>query len=277
MFYEEAVTTHYLHGNLLHEIQSALAILGKTPANVTVEDLAPVDEFHIGGRVATERFLAQLNFSAGSQVLDVGCGLGGAARFAAHRFDIQVSGIDLSREYIETGISLNSWVKLEKTVRLRQGSALSMGFRNGSFDGGYMLHVGMNIADKARLFAEIYRVLRPGTFFGVYDIMRIREGALAFPVPWATGAKTSNLATPATYKNVLRDAGFKVVDENNRRDFALDYFEELRTRAATNGGPPPLGLHTLMKEGTAAKVKNMIDNIRQDYIAPVELILRKDD
>jgi hypothetical protein len=53
----KAVSDNYLHGDLLNAIQASLAKLGKTTANVTVEDLAPVDEFHIGGRLASEHFL----------------------------------------------------------------------------------------------------------------------------------------------------------------------------------------------------------------------------
>ena len=51
---------------------------------------------------------------------------------------------------------------------------------------------------------------------------------------------------------------------------------ELRARAAASGGPPLLGLHVLMGKSTPEKVQNMIENISQDRIAPVELIARKD-
>lgn len=272
---DKAVSEHYLHGDLLKAIQTAIAELGKTVDSVTIEDLAPVDEFHIGGRLATENFLGQFNFSEQDHILDVGCGLGGASRFVANKYHNQVTGIDLTSEYIETGNALCAWVKLDKHITLQQGSALSMPFKDETFDGGYMMHVGMNIEDKAQLFAEIYRVLRPGAAFGVYDIMRNKDGKLAYPVPWATESSTSRLATPGQYKRALGDAGFEVSTENNRRDFALDFFKALRAKTEANGGPAPLGLHILMKESTAVKIKNMIDNISADYIAPVEIISKK--
>jgi len=272
---DEVVSKHYSHGSLLAAIEGALSKLGKTTDSVTIEELAPVDEFHIGGRVATEHFLEQLNFSGQSHVLDVGCGLGGAARFVANRYNHQVTGIDLTQEYIDTGNALCAWVKLDRHITLQQGSALSMPFPDEAFDGGYMLHVGMNIEDKARLFSEIYRVLRPGARFGVYDVMRIQEGELTYPVPWAADKSTSELATPEQYKQALDDAGFAVSAENNRRDFALEFFKQLRAKVEAAGGPPPLGLHTLMQESTSEKIKNMIDNIAANYIAPVELIASK--
>lgn len=275
MLNDKVVSEHYLHGELLNAIQSAIVKLGKTVDSVTVEDLGPVDEFHVGGRLATADFIAQLNFSDRKHILDVGCGLGGAARFVANKYNNRVTGIDLTPEYIETGKVLCKWVKLDKQITLKQGSAVSLPFPDASFDGGYMLHVGMNIEDKTRLFAEIYRVLQSGASFGVYDIMKIKEGEIAFPVPWATDQNTNKLATPDEYRQILNDTGFIVTKENNRRNFALDFFKQLRAKTEANGGPPPLGLHTLMKESTPIKLKNMIDNFAADFVAPVEMIAFK--
>jgi len=275
MSIDDAVSKHYSHGSLLKAIQEAIPKLGKTIESITVEDLAPVDEFHIGGRLATEHFLDQFNFSDSGHILDVGCGLGGAARFVANKYNYQITGIDLTQEYIDTGNVLCAWVKLDKKITLQQGSALSMPFLDETFDGGYMMHVGMNIDDKAQLFNEIYRVLQPGASFGVYDVMQIKDGELKYPVPWATDKGTSKLATPEQYKQALSDAGFMVSKENNRRDFALDFFKQLRAKTEANGGPPPLGLHTLMQASTADKIKNMIDNIADDHIAPVEVFANK--
>ena len=164
---------------------------------------------------------------------------------------------------------------MDKQITLHQGSALSMPFEDEMFDGGYIMHVGMNIEDKSQLFTEIYRVLKPGSSFSVYDIMRNINGELTYPVPWATENSTCELATPDQYKQAMNDAGFEVSGENNRRDFALDFFKQMRAKNETNGGPPPLGLHTLMRESTPLEFKNMIDNIVADYIAPVEIIAQK--
>ncbi len=105
--------------------------------------------------------------------------------------------------------------------------------------------------------------------------MKNKDGELLYPVPWATEQSTSNLATPDEYKHALVNAGFMVSKENNRREFALDFFKKLRVKTETDGGPPPLGLHTLMQESTAVKVNNMIDNITADLVAPVEIIAKK--
>lgn len=269
------VAKHYTHGSLIASIRAGIESLGKTTDSVTVDDLAPVDEFHIGGRKSSEEFLGQLGLASEHHVLDVGCGLGGAARFVASRYRCRVTGIDLTQEYVETGRTLCGWVGLDDRVSLHQGSALAMPFPGGDFDGAYMLHVGMNIEDKAQLCSEVSRVLQSGSPFGIYDVMRTGDGELTYPVPWATTAESSALAEPEQYREALRAAGFAVIAERNRRDFALAFFEQLRAKTSAAGGPPPLGLHILMGKNTPDKVRNMIDNISAGRIAPVELIARK--
>jgi len=269
------VSNHYTQGNLTAAILSGIESLGKTINSVTVDELAPVDEFHIGGRQASEDFLGQLDLSPEKQVLDVGCGLGGAARFVVSRYGSPVTGIDLTPEFVDTGKVLCNWVGLDNSISLHQGSALAMPFADRAFDRAYMLHVGMNIDDKAKLCSEVSRVLRQNALFGIYDVMRVGDGELAYPVPWATTAASSALATPSQYREALQAAGFSVLAERDRRDFALAFFDQLRARTAV-AGPPPLGLHILMGRNTPEKVQNMIQNISSGHIAPVELVARKE-
>ncbi|MDH4188581.1 MAG: class I SAM-dependent methyltransferase [Betaproteobacteria bacterium] len=275
MSIENAISKHYTHGDLLGAIQVAIPKLGKTVDSITVEDLGPVDEFHIGGRLATDHLLQQMKFTDKDHVLDVGCGLGGAARYTAKKTNARVTGIDLTQEYIDTGNALCSWVGLERQVTLEQGSALSMPFEDESFDGAIMLHVGMNIADKKKLFAEVYRVLRPGAVFGAYDIMQIGDGEANYPATWATDRMTSSLATPDQYRQALGAAGFVITAETNRREFGLEFFKQMKAKTEANGGPPPLGLHTLMQATTPAKIKNLVENVSAGLLAPVEMIARK--
>ncbi|MEM7357019.1 MAG: methyltransferase domain-containing protein [Acidobacteriota bacterium] len=266
------VARHYTHGSLLDAIRQGVQQLGKSPETVTIEDLGPVDEFHIGGRPATESFLDQLEIEPEHNVLDVGCGLGGGSRFAAQRYGCRVSGIDLTHEYVATGTELCRWVGLSDRIELEQGDATASERPAQTYDRAYMMHVGMNIADKAALARELHRVTQPGGRVGIYDVMRVGEGELTFPVPWAAEPEGSALASPEDYKAALEAAGFRVTAERNRRDFALDFFAQLRAKTAAASGPPPLGLHILMGSSAPAKLGNMVSNISRNIIAPVELI-----
>ena len=273
MTVDRSITQHYAHGDLENSILEALAVMGKNLEKLTIEDLAPVDEFHIGGRRATAEFLGQLDLKAGMRVLDVGSGLGGPARFAAQAYGCHVTGIDLTPEYVEVANALARRVGLADRVTYVSGSAIAMPFPAASFDAAYMLHVGMNIDDKAKLMGEIRRVLKPGAVFGVYDVMRTGDGELAFPVPWARTAKTSFVVRPSAYRRRLDAAGFDVTHERDRAEFAIDFFRELRARLAAKG-VPPLGLHIVMGKDFQDKTGNMIANLERKMIAPIEIIGR---
>ena len=270
-----SVSAHYAHSNLIAAIQDGVTLMGKTTSTVTVDDLSPVDEFHIGGRKATEELVRQLAPSSTDHVLDIGSGLGGAARFIADRYKCQVTGIDLTPEYVAAGNVLCAWVGLGDRVSLRHADALSIPFPDGTFSAAIMLHVGMNIEDKARLFSEAARVMRPGSRFGVYDVMRTADGELSYPVPWATTRDSNAVAEPEQYRDALATAGFEILSERNRRDFALAYFKQLQSRASAATGPGPLGLHTLMGERRQDQVRNMIESISIGRIAPFEFVARK--
>ena len=272
---ENVVSEHYKHSQLLELIENGLKEIGKSKDSATVEDLAPVDEFHIGGRAATEHLMKQLAFNQSDKILDVGCGLGGASRFIAKTYQNSVTGIDLTDDYVTVGNTLSAWVGLNDSVSLHQGSALNMPFKEASFDGAYMLHVGMNIEDKDTLFSQISRVLKSRSKLGVYDIMRTFEGTLSYPVPWASDDSFSFLAQSEEYSALLENAGFKIECINNRKDFALGFFKQLKEKTEANNGPPPLGLHLLMESTTPVKIKNVIENMVNGLISPVEIVAQK--
>jgi ubiquinone/menaquinone biosynthesis C-methylase UbiE len=270
---EQAVARHYAHGFLEESILNALVAAGKDVNRLSPKDLAPVDEFHIGGRLATIAFAEQFGLKQGMRLLDIGCGLGGAARYFASEHACQVTGIDLSDEYVAVANALAARAGLDQQVSCQRCSALALPFASGSIDGAYMFHVGMNIEDKARLFAEVRRVLTPSGVFGIYDVMRIAEGDLSYPVPWASSPEESFVAEAAAYRRRLVAAGFDVLKERNRRDFALEVFAQMGARGAA-GATAPLGLHIVMGASAGQKVKNMSADIASGLIAPIEMICR---
>lgn len=268
------VAAHYSGDRLLEKIAAGIDRLGLAPGSFGPEELAPVDEFHIGGLPATENLVAQMGISPGDAVLDLGCGIGGPARYIAKRTGARVTGLDLTESFVRTGNVLSDWCGLAHQVTLEQGNALELPFEADSFAAAYMMHVGMNIADKAGLAAEVARVLNPGGTFAIYDVMQVGEGAIAFPVPWASTPSISALGSPGVYRGALEAAGFLKLAEADRTEVALAFFETMRAAMAAADDVPPLGLHLLMGEDQDAKVANMIENVRSGLIAPVEMIAR---
>ncbi|OWU69525.1 class I SAM-dependent methyltransferase [Marinibacterium profundimaris] len=269
----EDVAQHYHSGHLLKRISDGCAALDLTPP-IPHDALAPVDEFHIGGRLATAPFVQSLNLSPESRVVDLGCGLGGPARFVASVTGAHVTGVDLTAEFVETGRHLTEWTGLSDRVRLVEGSVLDLPLDTGSMDAAYMIHVGMNIADKTGLAREAKRVLKPGGIFAIYDVMQVGEGQMDYPAPWASSSDLSALASPQTYEAALKSVGFEVTDRIDRTAFAKQFFADLAAAQSRADGPPPLGLHLVMGEDTALKVRHMIQNIERGLIAPIELHAR---
>lgn len=269
---EDRVARHYAQGDLEQTILDALVASGKDLDHLTPDDLTPVDEFHTGGREATAGFAEQAGFAKGQHLLDIGCGIGGPSRFFARERGCCVTGIDLTEDYVRTAEALSRRVGLDGQVSYRQASAVALPFADATFDGAYMIHVGMNVADKATLFAGVRRVLKQGGTFALFDIMKTGDGELGYPVPWAASRDTSFVASPAEYRRGLETAGFAIVQERNRRAFATRFFAEATARAAAAGGPPPLGTHILMRDDAARKIANVVANIENGLIAPTELI-----
>ena len=147
-----------------------------------------------------------------------------------------------------------------------------MPFEAASFDAATQLHVGMNVADKGALFAEVRRVLRPGATLAVYDLLKTGEGTIDYPVPWASAASTSALGDLDAYENAMSAAGFDVVTIEDRRDFALGFFAEMKARAEARGGPPPIGVHLIFGRAAPEKLTNMVRAIGSGTIAPTEIV-----
>jgi SAM-dependent methyltransferase len=222
----DLVTRHYGIGGLAETVLSALQAHGVDTENLTAEDLAPVDELHAGGSAATQEVLRRLQLSPGQRLLDVGSGIGGPARLAAATLPVQVTGIDLTPEFVEAARDLTRQAGLDDRVTFQLGSGARMPFDEDSFDAAMMIHVGMNVDDKASLFADVRRVLRPGGRFVVFDQMRLAEGALDYPLPWADDEQSSFVETPDEYASHLSAAGFTV---------------EATEDLTASSGPPPRG------------------------------------
>ena len=270
---EQTVASHYTHGSLLQAILDALKGMGKDVEHLSPADLSAADEFHLGWRAATAELAKDLGLARGMHVLDVGSGIGGPARFFAEAHGCRATGIDLTEEFVRVATELTRRCGLSELISFRQASALDLPFGAAAFDAATLIHVGMNIQDKAGLFRNVRRVLKPGALFCVYEVMQVEAGELPYPMPWAQTIETSFVATPETYRTLLTAAGFKVEREENRRDFARKLAAEMREKAAIQGAPP-LGLHTLIGPAWRDRLANVMATLERGTIAPIEMIAR---
>lgn len=191
-------------------ILDALAAAGKDIAALTIDDLAPADQFHGGGKAATERLARLASLGPGLRVLDVGGGLGGPARTLAALFGCEVTVVDLTESYVRAGEALTRRLGLEHRVSHRVGDALDLEGAGPAFDVVWTQNSGMNIADKEALYASIARVLRPGGLLALQEPMAGPVQPPVFPVMWARDASMSFLRPPDEMRAVTEAAGFRV-------------------------------------------------------------------
>ena len=271
---EEKVAEHYTRGKLEEAILAAAKAAGKDAAQLTASDLAAVDEFHVGGLETTQMLARGMGLRADMTLLDVGCGIGGPARYFAGVQNCLVTGIDLTDAFVNTAESLTRLVKLDARANFRLASALDMPFAAETFDGAYMIHVGMNLADKEGVFREVGRVLKSGARFTIFDLMRGREGTLRFPLPWSTSEETSFVVDAEQYRKALEAAGFAVEKEQSHRAFAIEFTQRTASRLVASG-PQALGLHVLMGEKTPMMLKNVLEGMVEGIFDVIEMTGRK--
>ena len=257
------ILAHYTNGNdLLDSIHSGLKSSGKSLHSITTVDLAAVDEFHIRGRKATLELAEAMDLTSDSLVLDIGCGIGGPARTVAETYGSRVIGIDLSQTFCSTAEELAAWTSLNHLVAFRQSDASELPFEDSYFNAAFTIHVGMNIADKSKMYTEAHRVLMPGGIFAIYDVLKGDGGDVYFPVPWAPDESVSFLATPDEMRQLLTEAGFRIIDEKDSSQEGYEWFVSA-LRRIEESGLPPLSLRTLLGEEFPVMMKNIARSLEE--------------
>ena len=218
---DSPVATHYGRPGIVEAIDAALAAADKSPDDIRIEDLAPVDNFHLRGLEAT-RELAQLARAAGTdEVLDIDGGIGGPTRMLAATFGCRVTVLDLRPEFCRAGEELTRRMGLDDRVKFRLGDALQPPFPAASFDLVWTQHSSMNMPDKPALYAAARRLLRQGGRLAVHEITVRIEVAVgvgpcarhAIDQPIAGGIAARRVSGQAVPADVSLDGGLAVTEQ----------------------------------------------------------------
>ena len=286
---KQTIKKHYQQADLGANIRNAFNRTGREIKDYT--DTESFDEFHIRGREATRELARLADLQKGMRVLDLGCGVGGPARMLAVEFGCVVTGIDLVEEYCEAAAMITEQTGLSHRVNFQQGDMTDLSFDDQSFDAVWTLHTIMNIEDKTKLFDSVFRILKPGGRFALYEICAGANFPPYFPVPWAGDASMSFLLSPDDLRVSLKKSGFEELQWRDVSGKAVQWFQaisesrassEKKTGAAEKrktvetgkrrSGP---GISLLLGKTAAEKSKNVFQNLTEDRIRTVFGVFRK--
>jgi MPBQ/MSBQ methyltransferase len=268
------IHSYYSPNNLYNKIIDGLIEIGKELSKITLEDLHPVDEFHIRGTVATKELIQLSDFTSGMHILDVGCGVGGSTRRLAHETGCRVTGVDLSAEYIDAAKRLTQLLDMQERVSFHAACALDLPFEDNSFDGVWSIQMNMNVEDKLSWLKELHRVVKPMGRVVLYEVCANKNTPVYFPVPWAQDSSISFLVEPDMFRELITSAGFEVDVWRDKTDLAQKAFASV---AEPVGDPelPELGVHLLVGNDILTKAYNLHRNLDEERVSLIETVAVK--
>eukprot|EP00054_Salpingoeca_dolichothecata_P016099 m.93855 g.93855 ORF g.93855 m.93855 type:complete len:295 (+) comp21814_c0_seq4:47-931(+) len=268
----------YENKDLVAKVEAALVEMGYDLSSPAPLQLPPFDELHIGLRPAVLNFAQSVSFPKGAKILDLGSGTGATSRcFAQLDPSCHVYGIDLTKSFVQLSQRLAELEKLDDRSQYVLGTVTDVPFESNMFDGAYTLHVGMNVEDKAKFYAEAFRCLKPGGTFGVYDAMLARADAVEhidLPLPFAVEKAAVFLRTPGQYMTYLEEAGFKILSARDVTEFGMKANAELLKEFQTQNGPPPLH-KSLFPPDFGQRGKNIQSALLGGHLVAFEIVCKK--
>ena len=210
--------------------------------NLRPEDLWQWDQDHYGGLRAVEVLARRAAIRPGMAVLDVCAGLGGPARFLAHRLGVSVTGVDLTHSRCAAGHRLTALVGLHPLVRLIRADAQVLPFRAAAFDAAVSQEGLLHVPDKGAVLAEVARVLRPGGRLAFSDWVarpRLGDNERRRLDEWMVAVSLQSIDA---YRGLLAGAGFASIEAE---DLSPEWIAILRER---------LRMYRALREQTIARL-----------------------
>lgn len=258
----DGVRDHYRATGLTERLKTVLASLGPEDQPLMPQQLSALDQFHTRGLPATAELAKLADITADACVLDVGCGIGGPARYLAETYGCRVTGVDLSEPFVDAARYLTERTGQTGQVSFQTASALDLPFDDGHFDVALLQHVSMNIVDRPQLYREIRRVLKSGGKFATFDVV-LNSGDPHYPVPWARTPETSFLLTAAATRQAIEHAGFRTLTLQDDTEAAKTWVTQLRA----SGPPPQPNLGVVMGPDFAQLATNLGRNLMEGRLS----------
>ncbi len=258
---------------LMSRLRAAFRQAGRDPDRLTPDEVAGIDQLHLGGRRASRSLAALGRLDPGSRVLDVGCGTGGATRLLAAEFGAEATGLDITASFIEVAGWLSRATGLDEHTRFLCADAARAPLPDGSFDRVWCQHALMNMPDIRAVLAEWHRLLVPGGRVLLHEVVAGDSAEpLVLPVPWARGVETSHLRSRQALEALLAEGGFAPLVVRDITAAALDWRHKHSRRERDAASPPSAlpGPALIFGEVFATMGRNLRDNLAADRVRILE-------
>ena len=274
MINSKSIENFWTRGDIFSRVHHAMSEAGLINKELNIEDLFPIDQYHARGIAATVDLGKRMPISKNQKIIDIGCGLGGPARYYAKEFKCFITGIDITPSFIEIGNEFNKLTSMSDNIQLLVGNGEILDFKNETFDGAYSQHVTMNISDRKKFFSEAFRVLKKDSFFAFTEHGLGPEGNPIFPLPWADSSEMSFLLPPETTISILKDIGFSDIKIIETADKYISSYEKLIGLKSANK-KTILGIHVIGGESMNERSTNSMQSIKENRTLPFEIVCKK--
>lgn len=172
-----------------------------------------------------EHYLAaQIGLKEGMKVLDVGCGVGGPAREIAKFTGAHITGLNNNDYQIERATHYAQKEELDHQLKFVKGDFMQMSFPDNSFDAVYAIEATCHAPTLEGIYSEIFRVLKPGGVFGVYEWLmteeydndNIRHREIRLGIEQGDGI--SNMCKVSEGLAAMKAAGFEMMHNEDLAD-----------------------------------------------------------
>ena len=274
MISKSDIENFWTRGDVFSRVHQAMSETGLINKKLEIEELFPIDQYHARGIAATVDLGKRMPISKNQKIIDIGCGLGGPARYYAKEFKCFITGIDITPSFIEIGNEFNKLTSMSDNIQLLVGNGEILDFTNETFDGAYSQHVTMNISDRKKFFSEAFRVLKKDSFFAFTEHGLGPEGNPIFPLPWADSSEMSFLLPPKTTISILKDTGFSDIKIIETADKYISGYKKLIGLKSENK-KPVLGIHVIGGDSMNERSTNSMQSIKENRTLPFEIVCKK--